>query len=58
MTVRELAQSMKNYAGRDWRDHWERLLQDPRTDEWARRIARQALANLGHPQREPGEDDA
>lgn len=58
MNARELAQSMRDMPSKDWREYWLTMLQDPRTDETQRRHAYAALRNLGHPQREPGSDDA
>lgn len=55
--ARDLARSMKNAPRRDWREHWNTLLRQSENAEWRRRICLQALENLGHHKRIPGEDD-
>jgi hypothetical protein len=56
--ARELAHSMRlqSVQSRDWRAHWLNIFRTTNR-EGIRRIAQQALANLGTPHREPGEDD-
>lgn len=55
--ARDLARTMRHAPNRDWREHWLKLLAQSEHVEWRRRICLDALANLGHKQRVPGEDD-
>lgn len=55
--ARDTARSMRSAGGRDWREHWLGILRNNPNNEFLRRFALEALANLGYPQRTPGEDD-
>ena len=55
--ARSAANLMRTYPSRDWQAHWLGILEDPTSATAVRRIADEALRNLGHQVREPGSDD-
>ena len=44
---------------RNWREHWQKMLDDPKSNYTQKQFAEAALKNLGHGEKEriPGEDD-
>lgn len=55
--AREMAASLQAKGPNDWTAHWKMILNRPLQHAGIRRMAQEALRNLGSPERIPGEDD-